>query len=284
MKITPALIDKLLLLQSGATVPASALRGEWVEELLRDGTLISTSHKSRRTIAAAVPQQLETALTLVDERLGNLRKMKELLAGEAPRAEQASLTGNSKLVSTRSCPGFPVNAYEPLSCRLNGTTFTIAPQEGSFVFVSDWQQFEVPHDVTIVGIENMENFRHIRCQCALFSALFPTERLLFVSRYPQSTDLRSWLQSIGNPYVHFGDFDLAGIHIFLSEFRKHLGERATFLVPPDIETRLQQGSAERYEAQYRRFRTLTSSITSLQRLIALIHRYRRCYDQEGYIR
>ncbi len=283
MKITPALIDKLLLLQSGATVPASALRGEWVEELLHDGTLVSTSHKSHRTIAAAVPQQLETALALVDERLGDLCKMKELLAGEASRATQASHTGNSKLVSTRTCPGFPVNVYEPLPCRLNGTAFTIASPEGCFVFVSDWQQFEVPHDVTIVGIENMENFRLVRRQRAMFSALFPAKRLLFVSRYPQSTDLRLWLQSIPNPYVHFGDFDLAGIHIFLTEFHKHLGERASFLIPPDIEVRLLQGSAERYKAQYLRFHTLTSSIPSLQHLITLIHRYRRCYDQEGYI-
>lgn len=284
MKITPTLIDKLLQLRSGASIPASALRGEWVEELLRDGTLVSSSHKSRRTLMAAVPPQLETALALVDERLGDLNKMKELLAGKTSRAEQAFLTGNSKLVSARSCPGFPVNTYEPLPCRLNGIALTIAPLEGSFLFVSDWQQFAVPHDVTVVGIENMENFRLIRRQQALFSALFPTRRLLFVSRYPQSTDLRSWLQSIPNPYVHFGDFDLAGIHIFLTEFRKHLGERASYLVPPDIEARLQQGSAERYEAQYHRFRTLSSTIPSLKHLIALIHHHRRCYDQEGYIR
>lgn len=233
---------------------------------------------------AAVPPQLETALALVDERLGDLNKMKELLAGKTSRAEQAFLTGNSKLVSARSCPGFPVNTYEPLLCSLNGIALTIAPPEGSFLFISDWQQFAMPHDVTVVGIENMENFRLIRRQHALFSALFPARRLLFVSRYPQSTDLRSWLQSIPNPYVHFGDFDLAGIHIFLTEFRKHLGERASYLVPPDIEARLQQGSAERYEAQYHRFRTLSSTIPSLQRLITLIHHYHRCYDQEGYIR
>jgi len=35
---------------------------------------------------------------------------------------------------------------------------------------------------------------------------------LFVSRYPQtqSKDLLNWLQSIPNPYLHFGDFDLTG--------------------------------------------------------------------------
>ena len=41
MKITLSLIEKLIRLRSGVSLPASALRGEWVEELLRDGTLIN---------------------------------------------------------------------------------------------------------------------------------------------------------------------------------------------------------------------------------------------------
>lgn len=34
MKITLSLIEKLIRLRSGESLPASALRGEWVEELL----------------------------------------------------------------------------------------------------------------------------------------------------------------------------------------------------------------------------------------------------------
>lgn len=83
--------------------------------------------------------------------------------------------------------------------------------------------------------------------------------------------------------IHFGDFDLAGINIFLTEFHKHLGERASFLIPPDIEKRLQKGSTERYNNQYERFKKLYTDIPSLQRLIAMINQHHRCYDQEGYI-
>lgn len=283
MKITTSLIDKLIRLRMGETLPSSAIRGEWVEELLRDGVLISRSHGSRRSIMASSPQDLEQSLKYIDERLGNLDKMKNLLSSEASRSEQATETGNSKLVSVRSCPGFPVNSYEPITCCLNGRQIIINPEEGSFVFIADWQSFSVPKDVLVVNIENMENFRLVRQQQALFSSMFPGKQILFVSRYPQSSDLRSWLQTVSNQYVHFGDFDLAGINIFLTEFHKYLGERAVFLIPQDIEGRLQHGSSERYNTQYQRFKNLSSDIPSLQRLINMINKYHRCYDQEGYI-
>ena len=232
MKITTALIDKLIRLAGGESLPASQLRGEWVDELLREGLLVSTSHGSRRTLRAPLPQPFCRALSALDERLTDLNQMREmLLSEEALRAEQAEATGNSKLLPVRSCPGFPVNSYEPIVCSLHGREFVVNPQEGSFLFVADWQEFSIPKDVVVVGIENMENFRLVRRQRTLFEQSIGSERLLFVSRYPQSSNLVSWLQRIPNRYVHFGDFDLAGIHIFLTEFHVHLGERSSFLIP-----------------------------------------------------
>ncbi len=283
MKITSSLIDKLIRLRSGESLPSSVLRGEWVEELLSDGVLISRSHGSRSCIIAASPDTLEQSLIHINERLGHLDKMKETLDAETTRSEQAAETGNSKLVTSRSCPGFPVNSYEPITCSLNGKQLVVNPQEGTFLFITDWQSFTIPTDVTIVNIENMENFRLIRQQKALFASILAEKHLLFVSRYPQSSDLRTWLQTIPNQYVHFGDFDLAGIHIFLTEFQKHLGTRASFLIPQDIEQRIKHGSAERYNDQYSKFCHLTSNIPTLQQLIDMLHKYHRCYDQEGYI-
>ena len=219
----------------------------------------------------------------INERLGHLDKMKETLDAEVTRSEQVAETGNSKLVTARSCPGFPVNSYEPIICGLNGKELVVNPQEGTFLFIADWHSFAIPADVTVVNIENMENFRLIRRQQSLFVSALAGKRLLFVSRYPQSSDLRTWLQTIPNQYVHFGDFDLAGIHIFFTEFQKYLGTRASFLIPQDIEQRIKHGSAERYNDQYPKFCHLTSNIPPLQQLIDMLHEYHRCYDQEGYI-
>ena len=285
MKITQALIDKLIILRRGDSLPSSAMRGEWVEELLHEGVLISRSQGSRRTLLAANPSSLESSLASVDERLADLGRMRDILTGDSSRAEQAAETGNSKLVSVRSCHGFMVNSYEPILCKLHGQSFVVQPQDGSMIFVSDWEYFEVPSDVIVVGIENMENFRQIRKQYGFFlSEISDSAPLLFVSRYPQSADLRRWLCGIPNRYVHFGDFDLAGINIFITEFQRYLGERASFLIPTDIESRLINGSAERYKDQWVRFRNLTCADNKVQHLIDLINKYRKGYDQEGYIK
>jgi hypothetical protein len=284
MKITASLIDKLIRLRNGESIPASQLRGEWVSELERDGVIVSTSHGSRRVLFAPQPEAFLQALSAFDERLSDLDLMRDTLQiGETSRSVQASATGNSKLIAVRSCPGFPINTYEPIACLLNGREMIVNPQEGSFMFISDWQSFSIPQDVVVVGIENMENFRLIRQQRALFEGTIGPARLLFVSRYPQSSDLRSWLQTIPNRYVHFGDFDLAGISIFLTEFHAYLGERSSFFIPSDIEQRLPNGSLERYNAQYPKFKNIRTNIPYLQHLIDTINNYHRCYDQEGYI-
>jgi hypothetical protein len=229
MKITASLIEKLIRLRNGESIPASQLRGEWVSELENDGVIVSTSHGSRRVLFVPQPEAFLQALSAFDERLSDLDLMRDTLqTGETSRSVQASATGNSKLIAVRSCPGFPINTYEPIACLLNGREIIVNPQEGSFMFISDWQSFSIPQDVVVVGIENMENFRLIRQQRALFEGTIGPARLLFVSRYPQSSDLRSWLQTIPNRYVHFGDFDLAGIRIFLSEFHAYLGSAAKY--------------------------------------------------------
>ena len=277
MIISKTQMDLLQRLMSGEAVAASSLRNDIATELLEEEMLTVRTRGSRRSFAAV---DIVALRKFVESHYGSLGIANK---DELARAEMASDTGNSKLVMVRSCPGFPVNCYETIACMLNDREFVVNPKEGSFLFVADWESFVVPDDVIIVGIENMENFRMIRQQRELFEKTIGSDRLLFVSRYPLSTDLRSWLQMIPNSYIHFGDFDLAGINIFLTEFHVHLGNRSTFLIPSDIEERLTNGSTERYNDQYPKFKRLSTDIPEIQHLIDTINRCHKCYDQEGYI-
>ena len=268
---------------AGEQVAGSKLNSKLRDELLAEGMLLVTSRGSRKSYRARDTEALKRFLTDRDESY----RILEVNASDS-RASMAAETGNSKLVMVRSCPGFPVNSYEPIECLLDGKPFVVNPQEGSFLFVSDWEKFAIPEDVVVMGIENMENFRMIRKQRVFFEEYLQahklSDRVLFVSRYPQSTDLRRWLCTISNHYLHFGDFDLAGIHIFLFDFQQYLGkERASFLIPGDIESRLKSGSSKRYDEQYCRFKDIKSDVCEIQQLIDLIHRERKAYDQEGYI-
>lgn len=273
---TSASIKALL---EGEQVAGSRMSSQLTDELMAEGLLSVVARGSRKSYRARDTEALRRYLIDKDESY----RVLEIDASDS-RASMARDTGNSKLAAVRSCPGFSINSYEPIACRLNGSPWMVNPQEGSFLFVADWKTFVIPEDVIVVGIENMENFRKIRQQRALFSSELGLHRLLFVSRYPQSTDLRSWLCSIPNHYIHFGEFDLAGISIFLTEFHAHLGERSSFLIPKDIEQRLaNNGTEQRYNAQYQKFKNLTTHIPALQNLIDAINKYRRGYDQEGYI-
>ena len=281
MKISKTLTDILQQLIGGDSVAASSMRKDFAEALLSEGLLTVQTHGSRKAFRAIDAIALKNFLQINYEELRTLGDND--FDSYTTRSEQAIKTGNSKLMMVRSCPGFPVNSYEPISCLLSSQDFVINPPEGSFVFIDNWQQFAIPEGVVVVGIENMENFRMIRHQRKLFESVLGDVPLLFVSRYPQSKDLRNWLIGIPNKYVHFGDFDLAGIHIFLTEFYKYLGNRSEFLVPSDIEQRLAKGSPVRYNKQYGKYCALRTDIQYLQLLIDLINKYHRGYDQEGYI-
>ena len=273
-----AISASIQALISGEQVAGSKLSSKLLDELMAEGLLLVVAHGSKKSYRARDTEVLKRYLIDKDEsyRILNVTVVDS-------RASLAEETGNSKLLSVRSCPGFPINSYEPIESLLNGETFVVNPPEGSFVFIDDWNHFSIPEDIVVVGIENMENFRMIRQQRKLFESILGDKQLLFVSRYPQSTDLRSWLLTIPNKYVHFGDFDLAGIHIFLKEFHKYLGGRSTYLIPLDIEQRLTKGSQDRYNNQYGNYHTLLCDIPHLQSLIDLINQYHRGYDQEGYI-
>lgn len=280
MSITTKQIQNLRSLLKKETIAWSALNAEVRQLLINEQLLTISTHRSRKSIYAPNTEALQTFLEQRFEELRGINWDSNDLGDATSRSELAAYSGNSKTKEIRSCPGFMVNSYEPIYAKLNGKDIVIAPEEGTMVFIADWEYFEIPQEVLVVGIENMENFRRIREQ----RYLFPTDRpILFVSRYPQSADLRSWLQYISNEYLHFGDFDLAGMRIYETEFFKFLGNRASFFIPTDIESRLSNGSIERYNTQYAKFRNYAPQDTRLLPLYEMIKHNHRCYDQEGYI-
>ena len=270
-----AYIKELL---EGKTIASSRIPGGLLEKYIAEGLLSVSVHGSKKSVRARDIEAFRQYL--IDEDESNRVLM---LEGADSRASLAAETGNSKLMAVRSCPGFPVNTYEPIECTLNGNSIVLNPSVGSFTFICDWKSFSVPADVTVVGIENMENFRMVHRQKAFFENVIGKCRFLFVSRYPQSSDLRDWLKTIPNKYYHFGDFDLAGIKIFQTEFERYLPGRSTFLIPSDIESRIEAGSSKRYDEQLQLAGTVSSENPALQTLIDLIHKHRKAYDQEGYI-
>ncbi|MDE5813369.1 MAG: DUF2220 domain-containing protein [Muribaculaceae bacterium] len=261
----------------------STLPKSLVETFVDEGILTVEYHKTKRCLIAPNSNALAGVLPKYNEALKDLDAAVRLLTEDNSRAAQAALSGNSKTNSKRAMPGFLVNSYTRIECMLCGQPFAIEPAEGSAVYMADWQTFIPPVSTLIIVIENTENFLRIREHKKLFDDLLQQKEseILFVSRYAFSSDLMAWLASIPNRYLHFGDFDLAGIAICLNQFLPYVKERGSFLIPSDIERRLKNGSRKRYDEHYQRYSNLTTTDEVLYNLISLIHKYRRTYDQEA---
>ena len=281
MKLTPKIALILFRLIEGETIPASTAKSRVVDELIAENILLQKG-KHRKTITLINEKALSIFLSN-QLQVHNLQEYISALENkESSRADFVKVATDSKTSKERAFKGFLINSYDTIHATLNSKEFVIHPQEGRFDFIYDFENFRLPDDITIVGVENARNFRHIQEQRYLFKEINP----LFISRYPQSQhkDLISWLKAIPNKYFHFGDFDLAGIGIYLNEYKIHLQEQAEFFVPPDIQQLMHTfGNRQRYNNQIENFDSQKISEVPLIDLLKIIHEERKGLDQEYFI-
>ena len=136
MKITKGLIQNLLRLASGETVPSSSLKSfKEIDEMRADGVLTVVAHGSRRSFKCADTKQFRDYLASKYNPTDLEGTFAMLEKEETSRAEQVQLTGDSKFVRSRAMKGFLVNSYEPIKAMLNNCPLEIRPPEGSYTFI-----------------------------------------------------------------------------------------------------------------------------------------------------
>ena len=103
-------------------------------------------------------------------------------------------------------------------------------------------------------------------------------------RFPICEEAKLWLETVPNRILYFGDFDLAGIRIYETEFKKRLGRKISFIVPDDLEERIRRGgNPGLYTRQVNEgFATTSSTSRELSLLVGMLHRMQSAYEQEGY--
>ncbi|WP_312076557.1 hypothetical protein [Chryseobacterium sp.] len=278
MKLPVHIAQKFLQLLNRETISASTAKHSVIEELITERIIERTGRIQKKIHlinADALTQYLQNKYGI-----NNLEKYIEVAQKEnVQRSELVEISSDSKLKNIRTFKGFLINSYIPVKAKLNGKEITLNFSEGAFQFIYDFENFIPENNITIVGIENAENFRWIEKQKHLFEDIKP----LFVSRYPQNQnkDLIKWLQSIPNHYVHFGDFDFAGISIYLSEYKKYLLEKASFFIPYNLESIIDKhGNTNRYNQQKINFAIENITEEKILVLIKVLHRYKKGLDQE----
>ncbi len=263
----------------GERIPQSQLKHKIIDVLVTEG-LISRQLQGRTKSVLYVANG-EALIGYVKNNFG-INDLSKYIDGfqeeDLTRSQSIEIASDSKIRAIRTFKGFLVNSYAPIHAGLNGKPIIIEPTIGTFTFIYDFESFNLSPEVTIVGIENPENFRHIEKQQHYFKNIKP----LFVSRYPQGKDLVRWMGGIENPYLHFGDFDFEGINIYLNEYKKHLGKRASFFVPDNVEDLLSvYGNSELYNKQFNRLSDVNAiEEERVKSLVALFHKDKKVLEQE----
>lgn len=281
MDLTLKIAKVLVQLINGETIPDSSAKSKLIDDLVREN-IIFRKGKHKKTLQLFNENNLH--LYLINQlQINNLNKYIQALENDnSTRADFVKITSDSKNSKERVFKGFLINCYNPIIAELNNQTVIIDPKLGSFIFIYDYETFKIPKNITIIGIENAKKFSQIQEQKYLFEGLNP----LFVSRYPQNQnkDLIKWLKSIPNNYLHFGDFDFAGIGIYLNEYKKHLSRKATFFIPENIKSALcENGNRERFNNQKLNFKIDTIQEVKILYLLEIINTEKKGLDQEYYI-
>ncbi len=281
MKLTLNIAKALVRLKNGEIITSSSAKSMLIDELVAENILWRKG-KHQRTIQLRDEDSLDNYLSN-QLQINSLEKY--ILAVENPnssRSDFVKITTDSKKSKERVFKGFLVNSFIPIKATLNDLELIIQPPTGSFLFIYDFESFKIDKDIIVIGVENSKNFRQIQEQAYLFTGINP----LFISRYPQNqnNDFIKWMQSIPNRYLHYGDFDIAGIGIYLNEYKKYLGDKAEFFIPKDIKSTIKEnGNRERYNKQKVNFKINEINENNLLKLIEVIQTEKKGLDQEYYI-
>ena len=211
MYITTEQARLLKELAEGKQIPSSQLRAEIFRKLKEEKILLVKRTHQGKVIYADDPIGL---LNYLNNHYLRCTLDEYIVKNQASptRTDNVYLTGDSKNKDTeRVFQGFLFKVTEPIQARWKGKEHILTPANGLPVFMPYPDSFKLPEDITIVLVENSENFCMIENQIELFGEM----KCFFVPYYPREhyKYFTEWLQKQPNNYVHYGDFDFAGIHI-----------------------------------------------------------------------
>lgn len=279
MNITIEQAKLLKELSEGKKVPLSRLKARIFQQLIQEQVLLRQKESHGWNIYTDHPQSLLNYLYNHYIRC-TLDEYIERGQAAPSRSNNIRMSGDSKLKETELWQGFYFKVSEPIHAQWQGKPLTLLPYpEGIPVFMPQPETLSLPEDVTVVMIENSENFLKIETQLPLFQGL----KCFFVSFYPreQHSYFIEWLQKQPNNYVHYGDFDFAGIHIYQSQYKKYVSGESRYLVPSGLLPLFRRyGKRALYNNQLSLQALIKAGEPGISELLEIIKREHKGLEQE----
>ena len=279
-KLSKTLAQKLLELHK-SDLPIGKFKAkadkELIESLEEDGIISLYKHGKTFYLHLNDKQALQDFIRQ-NFNIASLESYVNESAGT--RSEAALYSGYSKNLLDAVVSGFFIRALKPVEVKIGLQEFDLAILKGSALYVDDYEVVCLPKDVLVVGIENFETFMRIQ-NYAYFNHL----EAVFLWR-GNSKKAVQWLNTLTNDYLHFGDFDLSGIAIYITEFRNKLvgNRKIDFYIPDNIEDLIiKYGNADLYVKQLndRRLQNIDfSAYPEVKPLYEIILKHRKVLEQE----
>lgn len=268
----------LLRLQNGELLNASEIASKGLlKQFSEDGIILIKSAGGRRvSYFCPEPVLLQNYLQAQNDILSLENYVIEFEADSSDGESSLFASRSTKTFRGKSLQGFFIKAFHT-EIVVSGMTIQPVPH-GIELFIHQPDKLQISHTALVVGIENPECFLKFE----KLAHLFPQKELIVIMRYLSSSPNR-WLQTITNNYLHFGDFDPAGLHIYIREYRNRLSaSRCNLFIPPNIEQIIDQyGISALYDQQIHLLKNIDFQIyPEIKELFDLMQKYRKGLEQE----
>lgn len=197
------------------------------------------------------------------------------------RDEITNNYSDSKRIESKSFNGLMLSVLDKVEIKLDNTKQFISPMIGTGLFIHYSTKVELDDDIVLVGIENPQVIWYINKYRHLFNE---DKKYVFLSISEYKTSYQyKWLESFKGEYLHFGDFDLAGINIYLNTILPKLKKcrKYSFLMPKDIYRIMKEKNYKKdYSNQTRYLNINSNNDKQLFELIKFIKTNKITLEQE----
>jgi len=202
--------------------------------------------------------------------------IEEVLDKDVSRDKIQAWTKSTKSKTSKSLKGLYLSSVENIDIKINDEVVSIVPTNGLGYFCFYTEKVTVSKDTIIVGVENYQ----IIWFAKKYRELFKEKKLLFVVRNPY---MREWIEDLENEYIHFGDYDLAGISIYINDIIPRLkkSKKYSMFIPENIEFLIKEyGDRELFEKQ-KRYLNMKLDDERVMKLKRIIEKYKKGLEQEA---
>ena len=202
--------------------------------------------------------------------------IEEMFDNKPSRDKIQQWHNSSKAKDSKSLKGLYVSSLNAIDIKLNDEVVNIIPNSGLGYFLFYTQKIELFDSTVIVGVENYQ----VIWFAQKYKQFFENSNILFVVINPYMLE---WIATLENEYIHFGDYDLAGINIYLNKIVPKLqnSKRYSMFIPDNIEFLIEEhGDCELYEKQ-KQYKNLMTDDVKINALIQSIQDNKKSIEQEG---